>query len=123
MQHLVGFLLWQQDSDQPLHQRIVASHRCGLGWKTPGIAKAGGLDVIVRGDSVQPHNRYPSAGFIQKTHSETATQFYICLDGNHDGVGVTKLRYYCATRARSARAWPSAHAPTLRTPVQGSAST
>jgi hypothetical protein len=49
---------------------------------------------------VQPHNRYPSAGFIRRkeTHSEIATQFYIRLDGNHDGVGVTKLRYYRATR-------------------------
>ena len=49
---------------------------------------------------MQPHNRYPSAGFIRRkeTHSETATQFYIRLDGNHDGVGVTKLRYYRATR-------------------------
>ena len=61
--------------------------------------RGGGQDVVVRADSVQPHNRYPSAGFIRKeTHSETATQFYIRLDGNHDGVGVTKLRYYRATR-------------------------
>jgi hypothetical protein len=45
------------------------------------------------------NNRYSSAGFIRKeTHSEPATQFYIRLDGNHDGVGVTKLRYYRATR-------------------------